>query len=592
MILQALCEYYDRKEKNVDTALAPFGFEQKTIPFFIVIDVAGKFVSLADEREFDNKGKPVAKSYLVPKAKSRSGARSYETANCLWDHYGYLVRQAKVDKPDSTPTEKEELLATRQHDSFKEVISTLAKECPTDLGVNAVKQFLNSPEEIRKVKQAEAWSDVLKIKGCNLSFKLAANAGLVCQSQAVIDWVKERPIDPKDIEDGICLVSGEQTKIVRLHDNVVGVNQKPAPLASINDDAYNSFNKSKAFNFPVGVEANFKYTTALNHLLSKASQSRFRITDTSYVCWASKENKLETSFASFFSPNIDDPDSGASAIKSLFQSLNNGAYTGKDGKDLFYVLALSPNSARISIRFWKVGTIGEFSESLGQWFEDLQIEGVDHFGLPILKNLLRSMAMLNDEKNLPPNIAGDLAKAVLANQPLPKIIIHSVVRRLRAEQGGAKYSSDDYYRVCLIKAHINREQRALKKPNKEITVGLNVEEDRIGYRLGRLFAVLEKLQKDAQGETNTTIADRYYSSASCTPVSVFGTLMRMHKNHLKKLPKVKYQRAVENKIAEIMEKIPNFPPNLNLEGQGLFAIGYYHQKQALYTKKTDKGENT
>ena len=589
MILQALCEYYDRKGTDPDTALAPFGFEEKAIPFFIIIDPEGKFIALADEREFDTKGKPVAKSYLVPKAKGRSGAKSYATANCLWDHYGYLVKQSKVDKPDAIPTEKEQLLAERQHDSFKSVVSAIAKECPTDPGVNAVHKFLASPEEVEKVKSSEHWPEVLKIKGCNLSFKLAAQTELVCQSQSVISWVKNRPLNPDDVKDGICLVTGQQTQIVRLHDQVAGVNQKPAPLASINDDAYNSYSKSKAFNFPVGVEANFKYTTALNYLLSKASQTRFRVGDTSYVCWASKQNKLEKSFPALFSPS-EDPDAGTTAVKSLFSSLHNGAYTSEDGNDLFYVLALSPNSARISIRFWHVSTIKELSESLGQWFEDLRIEGVDHFGKPLLKNLLRSMALLNDDSNLPPSIAKDLAGAVLANRPLPEIIIQSIIRRLRAEQGCAKYSSDDYYRVCLLKAHINRKQRALNKQNKEITVGLNTQEDRVGYRLGRLFAVLEKLQKDAQGDTNTTIADRYYSSASCTPMAVFGTLMRMHKNHLKKLAKIEYQIVTEKKIIDIMKDIPSFPANLNLEDQGLFAIGYYHQKQELFSKKKDQGD--
>ena len=590
MILQALCDYYDRKGKDPDTELAPFGFEEKPIPFFIVIDADGKFINLTDEREFDAKGKPVAKSYTVPKAKGRSGAKSYATANCLWDHYGYLVQQPKVDKPDAIPTEKEQLLAERQHDSFKSVVSAIAKDCPEDTGVNAVHKFLNAPAEVEKVKHSEHWPAVLKIKGCNLSFKLAAQPDLICQSASVINWVKDRPTEPDDVKDGICLVTGQQTQIVRLHDQVVGVNQKPAPLASINDDAYNSHNKSKAFNFPVGVGANFKYTTALNYLLSKACGTRFRVGDTSYVCWASKENQLEKSFSAFFSPK-DDPDAGVAAVKSLFSSLQNGTYTGEDGSDLFYVLALSPNSARISIRFWHVATIKELSESLGQWFEDLQIEGVDHFGKPLLRNLLKSMALLNDESNLPPNLAGDLAGAVLAGRPLPEIIIHSVVRRLRAEQGGAKYASDDYYRVCLLKAHINRKQRALNKQDKEITVGLNTQENRIGYQLGRLFAVLEKLQKEAQGETNTTIADRYYSSASCTPRAVFGTLMRMHKNHLKKLQRVDYQIATENKITEIMGNIPSFPANLNLENQGLFAIGYYHQKQELFSKKKDQGDD-
>jgi len=589
MILQALCEYYDRKQSNPETALAEFGFEEKEIPFFIILDNQGLFISLEDAREMGTKGKPIVRSYLVPKAKGRSGAKSYETANCLWDHYGYLIQQPKVDKPDSIPTEKEKSLAKNQHDSFKKTIKKLFDECPADAGIKAVWTFLNNPNEIEKVKNSEHWHEVLKIKGCNLSFKLVAEQKLICQSPAVIDWIRKQPPDPKDIQDGICLVTGEIKQVVRLHDQISGVNQKPAPLASINEEAYNSFNKTKAFNFPVSVEANFKYTTALNYLLRKASNSKFRIGDTSYVCWSNKENQLESSFANFFNQS-DDPDAGSEAIKALYGSLHNGAYTNVDGTDQFYILALSPNSARISIRFWHSGTVARVSEDLGQWFNDLQMVGVDHYDLPSLKNLLRSMAFMNDEKNLPPNLSSDLTGAILANRPLPQIILHSIIRRLRAEQGRAKYSNIDYFRVSLLKSYFNRKQRELNTQQKDITVRLNTQEDRIGYRLGRLFALLEKLQKDAQGETNSTIADRYYSSASCTPTSVFGTLMRMHVNHLKKLPKIEHRIATENKIAEVMEKIPTFPANLNLEDQGLFAIGYYHQKQHLYSKKKDQGE--
>ncbi|MEE8058232.1 MAG: type I-C CRISPR-associated protein Cas8c/Csd1 [Pseudomonadales bacterium] len=591
MILQTLCAYYDRKQQSPDTALAPYGFEEKGIPFVIVLDEAGHFILLADERDNDNE-KLTAKIFLVPKAKGRSGAKSYETANCLWDHYGYIVAQPKLDKPDQNPGDKAIELANNQKNSFTSLVESLVNDLPDEVGVNAVWHFLNSEEEIEKVKQSDQWQEVLKIKGCNLSFRLVSQSHLICQSEPVIAWVKNQPVDEKDIKQGLCLVTGESAQVARLHGQIAGVNQKPAPLAAINDDAYNSFNKLKGFNFPVGVEADFKYTTSLNYLLRKNSKTKFRLNDTSYVCWSDKNNALESNFALFFTDAVDDPDKGTEAVKSLFSTLHNGAYTASNGSDRFYVLGLSPNSARIAIRFWQAGTVAEFSERLGRWFEDLTIVDVDHYGLPKLKGLLRSVALLGDDKNLPPNLASDISRAVLSGLPLPDIAIHSVMRRIRAEQGGAKYTRDNYYRACLIKAYLNRKYRLTNASDKEINVSLNIKESRIGYRLGRLFAVLEKLQKDAQGETNTTIRDRYYSSASCTPKSVFGTLMRMHAHHLKKLDKRERRNAeeVEDRIGEIMGQIEVFPAHLKLEDQGLFAVGYYHQKQDLYPQKTDQGE--
>ncbi|MBC7204315.1 MAG: type I-C CRISPR-associated protein Cas8c/Csd1, partial [Pusillimonas sp.] len=120
---------------------------------------------------------------------------------------------------------------------------------------------------------------------------------------------------------------------------------------------------------------------------------------------------------------------------------------------------------------------------------------------------------------------------------------------------------------------------------KELSVSYNPSEKRIGYLLGSLFAVLEKLQKDANPGLSTTVRDRYYSSASCTPKSVFGTLMRLHVHHLKKLDNPAWQAAAQQRISNIMANVGEFPAHLGLEDQGLFAIGYYHQRQALYTKK-------
>ena len=589
MILQALCEYYDRKEQQPEAALAPFGFEEKEIPFVIVLNEAGKFALLADQREIHD-GKLKARVFLVPKAKGRSGSKSCEVANCLWDHYGYVVAQPKLEKPDSVPSEHDLEMAVKQHSSFKNLVESLHIALPDDIGVNAVWRFLNSVEEIEKVKRSELWPDVLKIKGCNIGFKLTSRSDLVCQSLPVIDWVRNQPFDPKDTQLGICLVTGESTQVARLHSSVAGVNQKPSPLASINDDAYESYGKSKGFNFPVSIQADFKYTTALNHLLRKSSKTKFRLNDTSYVCWSEKNNSLEVRFSGFFVDRPHDSEKGADAIKALFATLHNGAYTESDGRDRFYVLGLSPNSARISIRFWQVGTVAEFSERLGQWFQDLKIDGVDYYGFAAIKGLIRSMALLGDEKNLSPNLASDISRAVLSGLPLPASVIHAVIRRIRAEPGGAKYPRDDYYRACLIKAYLNRGYRLTHNTHKEITVSLNEEEKRIGYLLGRLFAVLEKLQKDAQGKTNATIRDRYYSSASCTPKSVFCTLIRMSTNHLKKLEKDSWKVNAEKLLDGITKDIRDFPANLDLEQQGLFALGYFHQRQNFYPSKTIQGE--
>jgi len=580
MILQALCEYYHRKEDE----LPAFGFEEKGIPFVIVIDETGKFINLEHNVIIKEK-KQVVNLQRVPKTKGRSGGKSYEVSNILWDHYGYIVAQPKLNKPDAEATDKDLLTANNQHESFKLLVETIHKDIPDDKGVKAVKAFLNSSDEKEKLKSHESWQECIKKNGANLSFKLVGKTNWVCQSPQVIEWVKSQPIPKKDIKQGICLITGEQTNITRLHDNISGVAQKPAPLASINNAAYNSYGKDKGFNFPVSRESSFFYTTAINHLLRKDSPTKFRIGSTSYMCWSEKNNVLENTFTSIFADNHDDPEKGTREIQSLFNSIHNGAYTKSDGATQFYVLGLTPNSARIAITYWKKGSVKEFAENIAQWFEDLIIVGHDHYGYSSLKKLLRHTALQYKDDNVPPNLAPSVIRSVLTNTMLPDTFLQATLRRIKAELGKV-----DYYRACTIKACINRKNRIQKPNQRKLTMSLNKEENRIGYCLGRLFAVLEKLQKDSHPGINATIGDRYYSSASCTPKSVFGTLMRLSKHHLKKLDKPGWKINTEKRIGEIFSLIPEFPSHLNLENQGLFAIGYYHQKQDFYTKKPNEGE--
>ncbi len=578
MILQALCDYYDRKEKD----LSPFGFEEKAIPFIIVIDHDGKFLHLENNQELEE-GKLIIRPVRVPKASGRSGAKSYATAYCLWDHYGYIAAQPKVIKLDDTPKEKDIEIAQKQHESFKTLIKKISLDIPKDKGVKAVDLFLNSEIELKQLKSSELWEECLKIKGCNLTFRLSLDPYLVCQSDSVIDWVKRQPLPDSNVKDGFCLITGEKSSIVRLHDNISGVSQKPAPLASINESAYSSYNKIKGFNFPVSAEASFKYATALNYLLRKSSSTKFRLVDTSYVCWSDNANALEEILPFTLSDTGNDPDKGANVIKSLFSTIHNGAYQNGDGNDKFYVLGLSPNVARIAIRYWDIGTVASFSENLAHWFDDLDIIDRDHYGYPSLIKLLRATVLQHKDANIPPNLPADIVRSILSGGQLPETLLQSVIRRIKAEKGEVSY-----LRACSIKAYLNRKYRLSNKKQRELTMSLNKEDKRNGYCLGRLFAVLEKLQLDAQKGIKATIRDRYYSSASSTPKSVFGTLMRLSTHHLKKLENPGQKINADKNIGEIMDLLTEFPAHLNMENQGLFAIGYYHQKQDFFKKKTPK----
>ena len=575
MILHALTRYYQRKAAS-DGNVAPEGFENKEIPFVIVLDKAGKFIQLEDTREQQGK-KKIGRKFLVPKGLGRAGSKSYEVSNTLWDHYGYVLAHPKEDD------EKSDILAQNQHKSFIAKVDELKQALPDDAGIQAVSAFLAQADEVAKVRQAEGWQECAKIKGCNLSFRLVdESVALVCQSKAVQAYLAAAKAEVSDgIQEGICLVTGKKTTIARLHNAVKGVNAKPSPFTSVNLAAFESYGKQQGFIFPVGEQTMFEYTTALNMLLD--GENRFRIGEVSVVCWSEKPTPLESKVALRINGGgKDNPDAHIDEVKALYKSLHNGKYMEPNGKDKFYLLGLSPNSARIVVRFWHETTVAALSENIARWYDDLQIVRGEKSIYPEFMPLMRLLCGLvldGKAENLPPDLIANVTQSALANRPLPVGLLQIALRRNKAEQ------KITYGRAALIKAYLNRAIRSGSLKNtKELSMSLDRERNDIGYVLGRLFAVLEKTQSEANPSLNATIGDRYFGSASSTPIAVFGTLMRLSPHHLSKL---EYEgRAVHLKweIGQILDKCQKFPNHLNLEQQGLFAIGYYHETQFLFTK--------
>ena len=588
MILQALTQYYQRKADN-GSDIAPQGFEYKQIPFIIVIDKDGNFVQLEDTRGADSKTKK-GNSFLAPLASTRSGKNSADVANLLWDHYGYIFAHPKED------TDTAIVMANRQHQAFKQRINEVLTKT-NDSGLKAVKEFLTNQTNIDLVKNTDTWQQCLKIKGCNLTFRLQGETDLICQSKAIQSYIANQSNYAEDesnesSEKGICLITGNKDTIARLHQPIGGVNAKPAPFASINLDAFESYNKSQGYGFPVSEKGMFEYTTALNTLLK--SDNRFRIGETVAVCFSEKQSEFEDELALLFGDNIkkDNPDEFVNTVKNLFSSIHNGAYTKDDGTQKMYVLGLSPNVARIVVRFWYESTVADMAINIAQWFDDIRmVKGINSpypEYMPLLR-LLCNLVFEGKSENLPPNLVADTTKAILNGGILPITLLQMAIRRNRAEQ------SVTYARASLIKAYLNRKIRfncsKNTTKNKEITVSYDPNRQDIGYVLGALFATLEKVQEDSsESKINATIKDRYYGSASSTPLTVFATLIKLSQHHLSKISKIKPNRAVyfNRELGEIMNKIDKFPSHLNMEQQGLFAIGYYQKRQDFFVKKEDR----
>lgn len=588
MILQALKEYYDRKAADTDSSIAPEGWEWKEIPFIIVLNEDGIPIDIQSTIEGSGKNK-TTKWFLLPQSVKRTvGIAAY----LLWDSPEYALGIQPTKKNDKQNR------STEQHSAFKKRVDDLGDI--DDAGYLALKRFLERPNKLELLETFDEWKKLIE-SGSFLTFKLAGTPCIISDSHQIRRAINQIN-SSNNGNNGYCLVSGEQDEILLTHASIKGVwgaQTAGGAIISFNTPAYEFYGKKQGENAPIGKQASFAFSTALNTMLNKGSKNRMQVGDASTVFWASKSSdsgieNFENSFAAFFSePPKDNPDAGIAAVRSLFESVSNGAFAEPENQinpTRFYVLGLSPNSARISIRFFIVATVEEMAKQIRQHFIDTAIQKQfdkepDYLSL---FRLLASTAVQGKSENIPPNLAGEFMRSILEGTQYPKTLLNAVVRRIKAER------EVTYPRAALLKAYLNRLPATTNNTtNQEIKEMLDETNTNIGYLLGRLFATLEKIQEEANPGLNATIRDRFYASASGTPSVVFSNLMRLSNHHLSKLDNTGRRVNWERGIGEIVNNIPGaFPRVLSLEDQGRFAIGYYHQRQSFYKKKTTIDTNT
>lgn len=566
MILQALTAYYQRLKNNPDVDIALPGFATQKVHFALVIDRDGQLKQVRDLRDTTGK-KPAPIPMILPSQKRTVGI----APNFFWDNTGYVLGADNKEKPER---------ARKAFEAFREFHNRMCAGVQ-DEAVQAVLQFLATwkPE---KAPELEHWQEMV---GLNVVFQLDGDRAYVHDRPIVKElWLQHLATEHTPV--AFCLVTGQRASIARIHPDIKGVDgaqTKGAALVSFNLDAFCSHGKEQNYNAPVSIEAAAAYTAALNYLLRRDNNpQRIKIGDATTVFWTERDSPVEGFFGLVFDAREDTGDN---------EPLRLFLEAARDGKPLpnveegikFYILGLSPNAARLAVRFWHVSTVADIKNNVGRYFRDIAIrKSFDNEpDYPTLQQLLRETAVQRKFDNIPPLLAGAMMRSILTGEPFPNNLLPVLLDRIRAEQAG-EYPNVNYLRACLLAGVLRRNH------NQEVTMTLDPSNSQPGYRLGRLFAVLERIQERSAGrDINATIRDRYYGAASATPVTAFPILMRLKNHHLGKLENRGEAVNFEKLIAEIMTGITSFPAHLSLEQQGLFAIGYYHQRQNFFVKTSN-----
>jgi CRISPR-associated protein Csd1 len=602
MILQSLARYYDILAADPHTEIAPPGYSTVGVNFALNISVQGDLLDVFPLFNQEPRGKKmvdVPRRMEVPEQVKRA---SNIISNFLCDNNVYVL--GLTDKESHDPeyaltrfTEfrsfNQELLLQADCDSARAVIAFLEKHDPS-----------NARNHPLIAKNLEAL-----LKGGNLVFMFR---GAYAHNNPLIRQVWEAHLASRDSVKSQCLVTGEIAPIARLHPSlkrVRGAQPSGATLVGFNASAYESYQRSQGLNAPVSEKAAFAYTTALNYLLSPDNPNRpIVLSDTTVVYWAESDKKeYPAAFASVFGaayaeslPVQEERKEAEERLGQIAPRVQRAQAVDLlklpqelDESVRFYVMGLAPNAARIAVRFFITEPFGRIIARIMRHYDDLKIDrefDSQPEYIPLYAILNETVSKKARDQQVAPVLAGAVMRAILTNSPYPAALYYALINRMRADMDDpqSRVQKINYVRAAVVKAFLRRKyRRQPQHPFQEVLdMSLNETSTIPAYVLGRLFAVLEKVQKEAVGEVNATIKDRYFTSACASPASVFPVLLRLSQHHI---ARAEFGYASDNRIQDLLnlldvEKNP-IPARLTLDEQGIFVLGYYHQRAAFFVPK-------
>ena len=579
-MLQALVERYETECK--EGRLPQSGWEYRGVLFALVLSEAGDLLQVMPLAQQTMRGKKqvnVPRRIIVPMGETRaSGICPF----FLCDNSSYFLGMDEKGKAKRTA----ECFAAAKK-LHEEVLGGVQSEAAR--AVLAFFERWQGGKEMLHTHSALAPYAAEISAGANLVFRVART--FVHEDPAVCEaW--EKYLDASGSkEKRRCLVTGAFAPIAVKNPalkGVTGAQATGAMLVSFNANAYESYGHDgeQGGNAPVSKKAAFAYGTALNALLADREHTKI-IGDTTMVYWAEEENEAAQDLLCGMLFGDEDKMTD-DLLDAVLKKVQAGAAIDYEGVAIsyanpFYILGLAPNAARLSVRFFLQGSFGDFLRNLALHMEQMKIvrPSWETRGNVPLWELLRETVNPNAKvKMASPIMAGAMLRAVLTGGKYPVSVFQNILLRIHAEQGERKINAR---RAGFLKAYLMRNR------GRKIAVALDENSTDVAYLLGRWFAVLEEVQEKANPEIKATIRDRFFDSACGTPAHVFPMLQKLALHHLKKLemaPRV----YLDKKLSEIMGKLDakDMPRHLPLEEQGVFILGYYHQKQKRYEKKEEK----
>ena len=592
MIVKDLYDLYERyaADPQMQDKVPPKGMSREKVEWELVLSESGELVNVIPLSHGDGKGANRFREMLVPEHDGRSGPNPKPYFLC--DTAVYLLGMADISKAKG---ESEAVKAQERWKASRDYHLGILSSCD-DVAAQAVMGFFS--HNILKEREND---DLLRDVAASdkLIFALKDSDGNIVpihESKAIMAAWESSHVSASADEPcirGQCSVTGKAAPLARLFPqvtDVAGAQSSGASLISFNRDSFNSYGRTQAYNASVSQWVAFGAGTALKMLLSDPER-KIRLGATTFTFWSDRPSPDEDNlFIRFFGGGDKNDTAEDSATVTRVRDAIKGIKSGHPLRANFnpdvryYVLGISPNAARLSVRFFETSTLGEVAERYGQYLRDIDMVDVSTTSI---FQLIRQCAVQGKYENLPSTLVNPCMRAMLTGSRFPQSLLSTLLSRMRADHG-SNNRWDMGQRASLIKACLVRNLQSTRE--SEIDVALNRDNNCVGYLLGRLFAVMERAQSEALGTTNATIRDKYIGSASVTPARVMPTLMHGCQNHLSDLRKKKpgLNVILEKELDEIVgRKLSDnpYPGTLSMEDQGEFFIGYYQERVDLWTSR-------